>query len=113
MNNAQEIEKYIKLVSQPEESVGSLSDWGPGKYKYDDHDTVQTQSSEASHGLEEPETDIRSHSGRKEDLLGHALEMMSWLGAEMVEVDHVGDGVDDGEEQGGDGTDFVELKMRV
>ena len=38
---------------------------------------------------------------------------MSGLGAEMIEVDHVGDGVDNGEEQGGDGTDFVELKMRV
>ena len=39
--------------------------------------------------------------------------MMSGLGAKMIEVDHVGDGVDKGEEQGGDGTDFVELKMRV
>ena len=113
MNNAQEVEKYIKLVGQPEESVGSLSDGGQGKDEDDDHDTVQAQSGEARHGLEEPETDIRSDPRRKEDLFAHALEMMGGLGSEMVEVDHVGDGVNNREEQSGDGTDFVELKMRV
>ena len=113
MNKAQKVEKYIELMSQPEESVGSLPDWGPGKDEDDDHDTIETQTGETRHGFEEPETDVRSNSWRKEDLFRHALEMMSGLGSEMIEVDHVGDGVDDGEEQGGDGTDFVELKMRV
>ena len=63
--------------------------------------------------MESASTIIPIFTWRKEDLFGHALEVMSGLGAKMIEVDHVGDGVDNGEEQGGDGTDFVELKMRV
>ena len=64
MNKAQKVEEDIKLMSQPEESVGSLPDWGPGKDEDDDHDAVETETGETRHGFEKPEADVRSNSWR-------------------------------------------------
>ena len=49
-------------MCQPEESVGSLPDWGPGKDEDDYYDTVETEAGETRHGFEEPEADVRSDS---------------------------------------------------
>ena len=39
--------------------------------------------------------------------------MLDGLGADVVEVDQVADGVEDGEEEGGHGADLVEHDVRV
>ena len=39
--------------------------------------------------------------------------MVSWLGAKVVEVDHVGHGVHQREEERGEGADLVELEVGV
>ena len=39
--------------------------------------------------------------------------MCHWLCGDMVEVDQVADGVEDGEEERGAGADLVELDVRV
>ena len=39
--------------------------------------------------------------------------MCHWLCGDVVEVDQVADGVEDGEEEGGAGADLVELDVRV
>ena len=39
--------------------------------------------------------------------------MVSWLGAQVVEVDHVGHGVHQREEERGEGADLVELEVGV
>ena len=99
MDNGEKVEEDIELVAEPEESVRSLPNWRPGEDEDGDHETVETDPGHSCHRLEEPEADIRRHPGREEYLLGHALEVVGWLGAQVVEVDHVGNGVHNGEEE--------------
>ena len=113
MNHGEKVEKDIELVSEPEEPVGSLPDGCPGEDEDGDHETVETDPGDPGHGLEEPVAHIRSDTRRKEYFSGHTLEVVSRLRAQVIEVDHVSDGVDDREEQGSDGTDLMKLKMRI
>ena len=113
VDEAEQVQEHVQLVTQPEEAVGALSDGGGGEDEHDDHDAVERHSGHPSHGLKEPVADVRRHPGREEDLLGHALEVVGRLGAQVVEVDHVGHRVDQREEQGGHGADLVELKVGV
>jgi hypothetical protein len=113
MEHVQDVEEDVQLVGKPEEFIGTLSDDGVGKNKDYDHETVKQDSGRSSESLEEPETDVRFDTRRNGDLFGHALEMVWRLGANMVKVDKVANGMDDGKEEPSTGTDFVKLKMCI
>ena len=113
MHQTEHVQEDVELVGEPEEPVGLLPDEREGEDEDDDHEAVETDACQTSHGLKEPVADVWSDSRPEEYLPGHALEVVCWLGAQLVEVHHVGDGVDQGEEEGRAGADLVELEAGV
>lgn len=80
-------------MRKPEKLVGFLPDCREREDEDDDHGAIENNPCQACHGLEEPVADVRLDTGGEEDFLGHALEVMGWLGPYMVEVDQMAQGV--------------------
>ena len=100
-------------MGHPEEVKGPFANARVGKYENETDNDVQPDASQPGQGLEEPEVDARPLVGSEAHLLGHAVEVVDGLRANVIEIDQVAGRVQDGEEQRGARNYFMELQMRV
>lgn len=84
-----------------------------GEHKDNTHDDKQQNSRCASHGLEEPEGNVRLVVGGKVHFPRETAQILVGLSGHVIEVDNVSDRVENREEQRRAGGDLVELNVRV
>ncbi len=113
MNETKDVEYNVELVGGEEELVGLFPNGGMRKGEDDGHDGEEHEASDAGDGLEEPVDDRGSGVGGEEHFLGHTAEVVDRLSGNVVEVDNVTNGVEEGEEEGRAGHDLMELDVGV
>ena len=113
VDDAQNVQENVQRVGQPEEVEGLLADGRMGEDEDDDHDDEEADASESGQRLEQPVGDGRLEVGRETQFFGQAAQMFHRLRRHVVEVDHVTDGMQHGEEEGGQSANLVEGNVRI
>jgi len=113
MDEAEYVQDNVEFMCREEELVGFFPDGGMSKYEDDGHDGKEEDTRDAGDGLEEPVEDGGSLVRLEEHFLGKASQVIHGLGRDVVEIDNVTHGVEDGEEEGRAGHNLVKLDMRV
>lgn len=96
-------------MSHPEEVKSLFAHQWMSKDKNDDDHHIKHNASQTSQRLEQPIANGRFAIRGEIQFLWQTVEMFNRLGTHVVEVNQMADGVQDREEQGGAGADFVEL----
>ena len=98
MEEGEDVEDNVQVVSVPESLEGVASGVLRGKYEDDDSDQSQHKGSKTSHRQEEPVRELGQGVGTMVDFTEDAGQVVGGLSGDVVKVDTMTDAMHNGEE---------------
>ena len=98
MKQRKDIEQNIQLMGHPEEIESLLAHQWMSEDENDNNHDVKHDASQTSQRLEQPIANGGFAVRREVQFLGQTVKMFNRLGAHVVEVDQMADGVQNREE---------------
>ena len=100
MQEHQDIESYVQMVGEPKGLESVAASVLGSKNEYNDSDQSQYETTEASHGQEQPVCELREYVRTAVHFPKDACQVTGSLGGDVVEVDTVANAMHDREQQG-------------
>ena len=113
MQEHQDVKGNIEVVGYPEGLESVAASVLGGKNEYNDSDQSQYESTEASHGQEQPECELWKCVSAVVHFSEDARQVIGCLGGDVVEVDTMADAMHDREAQASQCNNLVETDVSI